>query len=81
VGDPPVPQGEVPRPSLDARRVAIVCYFLTAFLGLLGWFAVDGGIKRTVILAVGIFAVFVLSALWLGARRGGMKQARYRVQV
>jgi|SRR5271156_2773777 UDP-GlcNAc:undecaprenyl-phosphate GlcNAc-1-phosphate transferase len=48
-----------------ARRVAIVCYFLTAFLGLLGWFAVDGGIKRAVILGVGICAVFVLSALWL----------------
>ncbi len=59
-----------------ARRVAIGCYFFPAFLGLLGWFAVDGGIKRTVILGVGVFAVFILSALWLGARRGAMQQAR-----
>jgi UDP-GlcNAc:undecaprenyl-phosphate/decaprenyl-phosphate GlcNAc-1-phosphate transferase len=64
-----------------ARKVAIVCYFLTAFLGLLGWFAVDGGIKRTVILGVAIFAVFVLSASWLSARRGAMKHSRYRVQI
>jgi len=64
-----------------ARRVAIGCYFLTAFLGLLGWFAMNGGIKRTVILGVGIFGVFVLSALWLGARRGAIKHSRYRVQI
>jgi UDP-GlcNAc:undecaprenyl-phosphate GlcNAc-1-phosphate transferase len=64
-----------------ARRVAIVCYFLTAFLGLLRWFAMDGGIERTVILGVGIFAVFVLIALWLGARRGAIKHSRYRVQI
>jgi hypothetical protein len=64
-----------------ARRVAIVCYFLTAFLGLLGWFPMDGGIKRTVIWEVRIFAVFVLSALWLGARREAIKHSRYRVQI
>jgi hypothetical protein len=64
-----------------ARRVAIVCCFLTAFLVLLGWFAMDGGNKRSVMLGVGIFAVFVLSALWLGARRGAIKHSWYRVQI
>ena len=37
----------------SARRVAICCYFLTGFLGLLGWLAVQGGIKRSLILGVG----------------------------
>ena len=61
--------------------MAICCYFLTGFLGLLGWFAIQGGIKRSLILGVGIFAVLLLGALSLGARRGAMKHSRYRVQI
>jgi UDP-GlcNAc:undecaprenyl-phosphate/decaprenyl-phosphate GlcNAc-1-phosphate transferase len=64
-----------------ARRVAICCYFLTCFLGLLGWFAVEGAVRPAVILGLGIFAFFVLGALCLGARRGAMKRSRYRVQI
>jgi hypothetical protein len=64
-----------------ARSVAMACYFLTAFLGLLGRFAVEGGIKRSAILGVGVFAMFVLSAFWLGARRGAIRNSRPRVQL
>jgi UDP-GlcNAc:undecaprenyl-phosphate GlcNAc-1-phosphate transferase len=66
----------------SARRVAICCYFLTGFLGLLGWLAVQGGIKRSLILGVGIFGALVVTALYLGARRqGAMRHSRYRVQL
>jgi UDP-GlcNAc:undecaprenyl-phosphate/decaprenyl-phosphate GlcNAc-1-phosphate transferase len=64
-----------------ARKVAICCYFLTGCLGLLGWFALEGGVKRTLIWGLGIFAVFVLGALCGGARRGALKHLRYRVQI
>jgi UDP-GlcNAc:undecaprenyl-phosphate GlcNAc-1-phosphate transferase len=61
----------------SARRVAICCYLLTGFLGLLGWLAMQGGIKRSLILGVGIFAGLLLGALRLGVA----KQPRYRVQI
>jgi len=64
-----------------ARRVAVSSYFLTGFFVLLGWFGMSVGPTRSAILGVGIFAVFVLSTLWLGARRGAMKHSRYRVQI
>jgi UDP-GlcNAc:undecaprenyl-phosphate GlcNAc-1-phosphate transferase len=59
------------------RRVAASFYFLTAMLGLVARFAVLGGMRRSLILGVGVFAALVVSALRLGA----MKQARYRVQL
>ena len=65
-----------------ARRLAICCYFLTGFLGLLGWFAVQRGIKRSLILGVGIFGALVVTALYSGARRqGAMRHSRYRAQL
>jgi UDP-GlcNAc:undecaprenyl-phosphate/decaprenyl-phosphate GlcNAc-1-phosphate transferase len=64
-----------------AREVAVGCYLLTAFLGLVGWFATEGGIQRSLILGAGISAVTLLSALWLGARRGAVKNSRSRAQI
>jgi hypothetical protein len=65
-----------------ARTVAISCYFLTACLGLLGWFGMVGGMRRSLILGVGIFAGLVLSAWRLGtARLGAMKHSRYRAEL
>jgi hypothetical protein len=54
--------------------------FFTGFLGLLGWFAMLGGTRRSLILGVGVFGALVVSALWLGARRGGMKHSRHGVE-
>jgi len=59
-----------------ARRVAVTCYLLTGCLGVLGWFVVRGGIRRSLILGTGVFSALLVSALYLGA----LKQARYRVQ-
>jgi UDP-GlcNAc:undecaprenyl-phosphate GlcNAc-1-phosphate transferase len=65
-----------------ARRVAISCYFLTACLGLLGWFGMSGGMRRSLILGLGIFGGLLISAWWLGAARmGAMKHSRYRVEL
>jgi UDP-GlcNAc:undecaprenyl-phosphate/decaprenyl-phosphate GlcNAc-1-phosphate transferase len=60
-----------------ARRVAISCYFLTGLLGVVGWFGMLGGMRRSLILGVGIFAALAVGSLRLGATR----QARYRVQL
>ena len=57
--------------------MAISCYLLTGFLGLLGWVAMQGGSRRSLILGVGIFAGLVVSALRLGA----IRQARGRVRI
>ena len=65
-----------------ARRVAISCYFLTACLGLLGWFGMLGGMRRSLILGAGIFGALLVSAWWLGAARlGAMKHSRYRAEL
>ena len=65
-----------------ARRVAISCYFLTAFLGVAGWLGMLGGMRRSLILGVGIFGALVVSASWLGAARlGAMKHSRYRAEL
>jgi UDP-GlcNAc:undecaprenyl-phosphate/decaprenyl-phosphate GlcNAc-1-phosphate transferase len=65
-----------------AWRVAISCYLLTGVLGVLGWFAMPGGSRRSLILGVGIFAGLVVSALRLGALRlGAIRQARDRVRI
>jgi UDP-GlcNAc:undecaprenyl-phosphate/decaprenyl-phosphate GlcNAc-1-phosphate transferase len=60
-----------------ARRVAISCYILTACLGLLGWFGMLGGMRRSLILGAGIFAALVVGS----SRLGPTRQARYRVQL
>jgi UDP-GlcNAc:undecaprenyl-phosphate/decaprenyl-phosphate GlcNAc-1-phosphate transferase len=60
-----------------ARRVAISCYLLTGVLGVLGWFAMQGGSRRLLILGAGIFAGLVVSAL----RFGAMKRLRYRAEI
>jgi UDP-GlcNAc:undecaprenyl-phosphate GlcNAc-1-phosphate transferase len=60
-----------------ARRVAISYYFLTGLFGVVGWFGMLGGMRRSLILGVGIFAALVVGSLRLGATR----QARYRVQL
>jgi threonine dehydrogenase-like Zn-dependent dehydrogenase len=68
--------------GLPARRVAITSYFLTAFLGVAGWLGMLGGMRRSLILGVGIFGVLVVSASWLGAARlGAMKHSRYRAEL
>jgi UDP-GlcNAc:undecaprenyl-phosphate/decaprenyl-phosphate GlcNAc-1-phosphate transferase len=65
-----------------ARKVAINCYFLTACLGLLGWFGMLGGMRRSLILGVGIFGGLLAIAWWLGAARlGAMKHSRYRAEL
>ena len=65
-----------------ARRVAISCYILTACLGLLGWFGMLGGMRRSLILGVGIFGGLLASAWVLGAARlGAMKHSRYRAEL
>jgi hypothetical protein len=65
-----------------ARRVAISCYFLTACLGLLGWFGMSGGLRRSLILGAGSLAGLIVSAWWLGAARlGAMKHSRYRAEL
>ena len=65
-----------------ARRVAVSCYFLTACLGLLGWFGMLGGMRRSLILGVVIFGGLSASTWWLGAARlGGMKHSRYRAEL
>ena len=65
-----------------ARRVAVSCYFLTACLGLLGWFGMLGGMRRSLILGAGIFVGLLVSAWWLGAARlGAMKHSRYRAEL
>ncbi len=65
-----------------ARRVAISCYLLTGFLGLLGWIAVQGGNTRSVILGAAIFGVLLVAALCLATvRAGGMRNSVYRGQV
>ena len=66
----------------SAQMVAICSYFLTGLLGLLGWLAVQGGIKRSLILGMGIFGALVVTALYSGARRqGAMRHSRYRAQL
>lgn len=65
-----------------ARRVAISCYISTACLGLLGWFGMSGGIRRSLILGAGIFGGLLVSAWSVGARRSGaMKHSQYRVEL
>ena len=60
-----------------ARRVDVSCYFLTGCLGLLGWFGMLGGMRRSLILGAGIFGGLLVCAWWLGPA----KQARYRVEL
>jgi UDP-GlcNAc:undecaprenyl-phosphate GlcNAc-1-phosphate transferase len=65
-----------------ARKLAVTCYLLTGFLGVMAWFAMQGGIRRSVILGLGAFGALLVAALCLGAGRlEAMKQARYRVQL
>jgi UDP-GlcNAc:undecaprenyl-phosphate GlcNAc-1-phosphate transferase len=65
-----------------ARRVAISCYSLTAILGLVGWFGMLGGTRRSLIWGAGIFGGLLVSAWWLGvARLGAMKHSRYRAEL
>ena len=65
-----------------ARRVAVSSYFLTAFLGVAGWFGMLSGMRRSLILGTGIFGALLVSARWLGAARlGAMKHSRYRAEL
>lgn len=60
-----------------ARRVAISSYLLTGVLGVLGWFAMQGGSRRSLILGAGIFVGLVVSA----SRIGAVKRVRYRAEI
>jgi UDP-GlcNAc:undecaprenyl-phosphate/decaprenyl-phosphate GlcNAc-1-phosphate transferase len=64
-----------------ARKVAVSCYLLTAFLGLLGWLAMEGRIRRSAISGLVIIATVLLGALWFAARRREVRHSRYRVQI
>ena len=57
--------------------MAISSYLLTGVLGVLGWFAMQGGSRRALILGVGIFAGLMVSALRLGT----MKRVRHRAEI
>ena len=60
-----------------ARRLAVTCYLLTGCLGVVGWFVVQGGIRRSLILGVGVFSGLLVCALRLGA----MKHARHGAEI
>jgi UDP-GlcNAc:undecaprenyl-phosphate/decaprenyl-phosphate GlcNAc-1-phosphate transferase len=65
-----------------ARRVAVTCYFLTACLGLMGWFGMLGGTRRSLFFGAGIFGGLLAIAWRLGAARlGAMKHSRYRAEL
>jgi hypothetical protein len=56
-------------------------YFVTAFLGLLGWFAMSGGIRSSLILGVGVVGGLLAAALCLGAgKAGAAPNSRCRAQ-
>ncbi len=66
----------------SVRRVAIGCYLLTGFLGLLGWFAVQGGGRRSVISGAAVFGALLVAALRLVAvRAGAARNSAHRVQL